>query len=124
MVAPVAVQQGVAAARNITRQISGQGPQAFHYQDRGTMATIGRNAAVARLGERNFTGFLAWMIWLIVHLFNLIGFRNRLLVMINWSWDYFFFERAVRFILPVCGTPAKETDSSRHEVDMKRRDQA
>lgn len=100
MVAPVAVQEGVAAARNIIHQVSGEETVPFRYKDRGTMATIGRNAAVARLGERAFTGFLAWILWLGVHLFNLIGFRNRILVMINWAWDYFLFERAVRFIFP------------------------
>lgn len=100
MVAPVAVQQGITAANNILRQISGQDPQPFHYRDRGTMVTIGRNAAVARIGNRNYTGFFAWIVWLVIHLLNLIGFRNRLLVMVNWSWYYFFFEHAVRFIFP------------------------
>lgn len=100
MVAPVAVQEGVAAAQNILRQISGEEQLPFRYNDRGTMAAIGRNAAVARLGTRSFTGFIAWLLWLVVHLFNLIGFRNRLLVMLNWSLDYFLFERAVRFIFP------------------------
>ncbi len=100
LVAPVAVQQGIAAAKNIKRRIQGRKLEPFHYNDRGTMVTIGRNAAVAKIGHRNYTGFFAWIIWLIVHLFNLIGFRNRLLVMINWSWYYFFFEYAVRFIFP------------------------
>ncbi len=101
MVAPVAIQQGVAAARNIGRQVVGQAPQPFRYRDRGTMATIGRNAAVAKLGTRAFTGFPAWILWLGVHLLNLIGFRNRLIVLINWAWDYFFYERAMRLILPL-----------------------
>jgi NADH dehydrogenase len=100
MIAPVAVQQGRAAAENIKRQISGRVPVPFHYRDRGTMATIGRNAAVAYLAGRAFTGFPAWLIWLGVHLFNLIGFRNRLIVLINWAWDYFLYERAVRLVLP------------------------
>jgi len=100
MVAPVAVQQGGLAAQNIVNQISGQPLREFRYHDRGTMVTIGRNAGVVRIGERVFTGLLAWMLWLGVHLLNLIGFRNRLLVMINWSQDYFLFERAVRFIFP------------------------
>ncbi len=100
MVAPVAIQQGVAAARNIVRQISGQAPTPFHYHDRGTLATIGRNAAVAYLWGRPFTGFLAWGLWLGVHIFNLIGFRNRFIVLINWAWDYIFYERGVRLILP------------------------
>jgi len=64
------------------------------------MATIGRNAAVAQFGRWLLTGYPAWVIWLLVHLAKLIGFRNRLLVMINWAWDYLFFERALRFITP------------------------
>ncbi len=100
MVAPVAIQQGVAAAENIARQIEGQDPLTFHYRDRGLMATIGRNAAVASIYGRTITGFPAWLLWLGLHLFKLIGFRNRLLTLINWSWDYLFFERAVRLIFP------------------------
>jgi NADH dehydrogenase len=100
MVAPVAIQQGVAAARNIARQAAGQAPLPFRYQDRGTMVTIGRSAAAAYLQKRTFTGFPAWVLWLGVHLLNLIGFRNRLLVLINWAWDYFFRERPVRLIVP------------------------
>jgi NADH dehydrogenase len=69
------------------------------------MATIGRNAAVVRLGRRAFTGFLAWLLWLGVHLVRLIGFWNRLLALINWAWDYFFFERAVRLVLPTKASP-------------------
>jgi len=64
------------------------------------MVTIGRNAAVAKLGKRTYTGFPAWALWLGVHLFNLIGFRNRLLVLVNWAWDYLFYERELRLILP------------------------
>jgi NADH dehydrogenase len=100
MIAPVAIQQGTAAARNIRRQEAGQEPLPFRYQDRGMMATIGRNAAVAYLAGRTFTGFPAWLVWLVVHLYKLIGFRNRLFVLINWAWDYFLFERTVRLILP------------------------
>ena len=100
MIAPVAIQQGVASAQNIARQVKEQPPVPFRYHDRGTMATIGRNAAVTYLAGHAFTGFLAWLLWLGVHIFNLIGFRNRLFVLINWAWDYFFSERAVRLILP------------------------
>lgn len=100
LVAPVAIQQGVAAAQNIGRQIAGQTPLPFRYHDRGTMVTIGRNAAVTRLGNRTFTGFVAWLLWLGVHILNLIGFRNRLVVLINWAWDYLFYERVVRLIVP------------------------
>lgn len=99
MVAPVAIQQGERAARNILCQIEGRPPEPFRYRDRGTMVTIGRNAAVAYLFSRSLTGFPAWVAWLGVHLFNLIGFRNRLFVLANWAWDYFLYERAVRLIL-------------------------
>lgn len=100
MVAQVAIQGGVRAARNIERQLAGQDPLPFHYRDRGTMATIGRNAAAAHVYGRNFTGFVAWILWLTIHLFYLIGFRNRLLVLINWARNYFFRERAACRILP------------------------
>ncbi len=100
MVAPVAIQQAKAAARNIIRLVKGEEPQPFHYKDPGSMATIGRNAAVARVGRFRFHGFIAWLAWLGVHLIWLIGFRNRLLVLINWAADYLFYERAVRLILP------------------------
>jgi len=99
-VAPVAIQQGKWAAQNILRQVHGQQPLPFRYRDRGAMVTIGRNAAVVQLGSLKFTGFPAWVLWLTVHLFNLVGFRNRLVVMLNWAWDYFFFERIARLILP------------------------
>jgi NADH dehydrogenase len=99
-IAPVAIQQGVHAGKNILRQISGRHPLPFKYKDRGTMVSIGRNSAVAYTLGYSFKGFFAWLLWLGVHLFNLIGFHNRLIVMINWAWDYFFFERLVRLILP------------------------
>ena len=106
MLAPVATQQGEAAARNIIRQANGQAPLPFHYHDRGTMVTIGRNAAIAYVWGRAFAGFPAWILWLSIHLYGLIGFRNRLLVLINWAWDYLFFERTVSLIvsLPVVRT--------------------
>ncbi len=100
MLAPVAMQQGSHAAANVLRQVEGREPLPFAYRDRGSMATIGRTAAVADIFGRAFTGFLAWLIWLAVHLAQLIGFRNRLVVLINWAWSYLFFERMVRIILP------------------------
>jgi NADH dehydrogenase len=100
MVAPVAIQQGVMAAGNIERQLVGQAPLPFRYRDRGTMATIGRNHAAAHAYGRNYTGFPAWVLWLGVHLVYLIGFRNRLLVLLNWARNYVFRERAAVRILP------------------------
>lgn len=98
MVAPVAIQQAKAAAANILRLARGEVPQAFTYQDPGTMATIGRNQAVALLGRWKFRGVIAWWMWLVVHLIQLIGFRNRLVVLINWVWDYLFYDRVARII--------------------------
>jgi NADH dehydrogenase len=100
MVAQMAMQQGEAAARNILRQMGGEELQSFRYQDKGSMADIGRNSAVAYIVGRAFTGFAAWLIWLLVHITQLIGYRNRLLVLVNWAWSYFTFERMLRLILP------------------------
>ncbi|MCK4414732.1 MAG: NAD(P)/FAD-dependent oxidoreductase [Candidatus Eisenbacteria sp.] len=100
LTAPVATQQGRHAARNILRSVAGTAPLTFRYRDLGSMVTIGRNAAVAHVAGRDFTGFPAWLLWLTVHIFRLIGFRNRLQVLINWAWDYIFHERAVRLIMP------------------------
>ncbi|VVB84734.1 Sulfide-quinone reductase [uncultured archaeon] len=113
MVAPVALQQGAAAGENIVRQISGKLPASFHYNDQGIMAVIGRRAAVAYLFNRfGFTGFPAWIIWLGIHLFRLIGFRNRLLVLTNWAWDYIYYERVVRLILPAKPLSEKHMEES------------
>jgi NADH dehydrogenase len=87
----------------------------FKYKDPGSLATIGRNAAVARVKNFKFEGFLAWLVWLVVHLFWLIGFRNRLLVLINWAWDYFLFERTVRLITP---DGRRETEEHPWPVDL------
>jgi NADH dehydrogenase len=80
--------------------MAGESLQPFSYRDKGSMAVIGRNAAVANIAGRPFTGFAAWLIWLLVHIAQLIGYRNRLLVLVNWAWSYFTFERMVRLILP------------------------
>ncbi len=98
MLATVAQQQAKAAARNIQRILKGGQPEPFHYKDPGLLATIGRNAAVARIWGLSFSGFIAWVIWVVLHIYRLIGFRNRLLVFINWAWDYFFYENQVRLI--------------------------
>jgi len=98
MVAPVAIQMGHSVAGNIARQLRGQPLRPFHYRDQGTLATIGRNAAVANVFGVKLSGFPAWVIWLVIHIIQLIGFRNKLFVLINWAWDYFFYERAARLI--------------------------
>ena len=98
MVAPVAIQMGQSVARNIVRQLRGQPLEPFRYRDQGTLATIGRNAAVAKVYGVEASGFVAWVMWLGIHIIQLIGFRNKLFVLINWAWDYFFYERAARLI--------------------------
>jgi NADH dehydrogenase len=98
MVAQVAMQQGRHAVSNILASLRGKALKPFQYKDLGIMATIGRNAAVAATLGLQFRGFLAWVVWLVIHLIGLIGFRNRLIVLINWTWDYLFYDRAVRLI--------------------------
>jgi NADH dehydrogenase len=98
MLAPVAIQQGDLVAENILRLVRGERPKRFRYRDRGSMVTIGRSAAVAHIYGLRLNGLLAWLIWLTVHLVWLIGFRNRILVLVNWAWNYLTYDRAVRLI--------------------------
>ena len=97
-VAQVAMQQGRWAAANIRRAMSGQPMRPFHYRDLGNLATIGRNAAVADLRGLPLSGFLAWLVWAGVHIMNLVGFRNRILVGVQWLWQYLTFQRGARLI--------------------------
>jgi NADH dehydrogenase len=116
-VAQVALQQGKHAAANILRAVRGHAPEEFRYRDLGTIAVIGRNAAVARVAGRSFRGFPAWLLWLGIHITWLIGFRNRLLVLVNWAWNYLAFRRAVSLILPVGGPgPPMEPPSESTEA--------
>ncbi len=96
--APVAIQEGRHVARNIIRACEGRLPLAFHYTDKGKLATIGRAAAVADFGSLRLSGFWAWLSWLFVHIFFLIGFRNRVVVLFEWAWSYFTFQRSARLI--------------------------
>jgi NADH dehydrogenase len=98
MIAPVAMQMGSYAGKSILAKMKNTGIPPFRYQDKGSMATIGRNAAVASAFGMNFRGYLAWLVWLLLHLYYLIGFRNRIVVMLNWVWYYWFHERQVRLI--------------------------
>ena len=97
-VAPVAIQQGEWVAQTIARDLNHQPRLPFRYHDKGSLATIGRAAAVAQLGKLELSGFVAWLAWLFIHILFLIGFRNRLLVMINWAWAYLTYERGARLI--------------------------
>ena len=98
MLSTVAIQQGESVASNLRRMLAGEQAQPFHYKDPGLLATIGRNAAVARIWGISFSGFIAWVIWVGLHILRLIGFRNRILVLVNWAWDYIFYESQVRLI--------------------------
>lgn len=97
-VAPVAIQQGKFAAKLVIARLQGTALPQFRYRDRGNLATIGRSAAVADFGKLHVSGFVAWVIWLFVHLMNLVSFRNRLLVFVQWGWNYFTYDRAARLI--------------------------
>jgi NADH:quinone reductase (non-electrogenic) len=100
-VAQVAIQMGRHAAKNIVRAIERQPYRQFVYQDLGNMATIGRASAVADFGWLRLKGYLGWLAWAFVHILNLIGFRNRLVVMVQWAWSYFSYQRAIRLITNV-----------------------
>lgn len=97
-VAQVAMQMGAHASRNIIRATEGQPLRAFRYRNLGDMATIGRASAVADFGWMHLQGSIGWLAWLFVHLMNLVGFRNRLVVFVQWAWSYFSYQRAIRLI--------------------------
>lgn len=107
--APAAIQMGKFAARQIKRILRNQPRQEFHYRDKGTLATIGRSKAVADLGRLHFSGYLAWLAWLFIHLLFLIGFRNRFMVMADWAWDYITYNHSARLI-----TDANSEDKNYH----------
>jgi NADH:ubiquinone reductase (H+-translocating) len=97
-VAPAAMQAGRAAAANIARSMSGKSARPFRYVNKGNLATIGRHRAVADFGRVRAAGRPAWWLWLIIHIMYLIGFRNRLLVIVEWAYAYFTYQRGVRLI--------------------------
>jgi NADH dehydrogenase len=112
-VAPAAKQMGAQAARNIVARIAGRDTNAFHYTDFGALATIGRHSAIAQLPRLRFSGILAWWFWLVLHIYFLIGFRSRLIVLINWAWAYFTYARGARIILG--NEPARDNDGRQEE---------
>lgn len=97
--APVAMQQGRHVARQILREVAGKPREPFHYRDKGQMATIGRRRAIAQFRGLEFSGFFAWLAWLLVHIYYLIGFKNRILVLLQWTWSYLAFSRGARLIV-------------------------
>ncbi len=116
--APVAMQQGSFVAQVISARLSGKTPPTFHYRDHGTMATIGRASAVAQLGGWKFSGRFAWLMWLFIHLMELVQFQNRVLVFVQWGWNYITRNRSARLITGGPAEPASsETDYPSQEVE-------
>ncbi|HEY6380044.1 MAG TPA: NAD(P)/FAD-dependent oxidoreductase [Candidatus Dormibacteraeota bacterium] len=107
MLAPVAIQQGRWVARRIAAELSGDAPAPFRYHDKGTMATIGRNAAVAQIWGLRLSGFPGWALWLGVHIAQIVSFRSRAVTLLNWGRDYFFYDRPVRLIAAPSTTPPR-----------------
>jgi NADH dehydrogenase len=98
-VAPVAIQQGRLVAENLIRQLKGKQSVAFSYFDKGSMATVGRNRAVVQVRKLSFGGVLGWLVWMLLHLMLLVGFRNRIVVFVNWLWNYISYDRNIRLII-------------------------
>jgi NADH dehydrogenase len=108
------MQEGRWVAKVIARDLEHQPRRSFHYHDKGILATIGRASGVAQLPGLKFSGYLAWLAWLFIHIFFLIGFRNRLIVMIQWAWSYLTYERGARLITGSTVLPGwKDTDTER-----------
>jgi NADH dehydrogenase len=123
--APAAMQEGKWVGRMIKADLKRKPRTPFHYRDKGTLATIGRAAAVAELpGGIHISGYLAWLAWLFIHIFFLIGFRNRLAVMFDWAWSYFTYKRSARLItgesriIPIA-TIAHMEEASLHVAHME-----
>jgi NADH dehydrogenase len=98
-IAPAAKQMGKHAARNLISSLKGKQTSPFRYRDYGQLATIGRNAAVAIIGKLQLSGFVAWLVWLVAHIYFLINFRNRVVVMMDWAWAYFTYQRYARIVI-------------------------
>jgi NADH dehydrogenase len=115
-VAPVAIQEGRAAADNIKRDLQRHPRKDFHYLDKGSLATIGRAAGIAQRGRIHISGYFAWLAWLFVHVFFLIGFRNRIIVLIQWAWSYLTYERGARLITGDTSLPGWETSEKQNSL--------
>jgi len=110
MLAPVAMQQGRHLGKNFLRELKGKEMEPFEYFDKGTMATVGRNRAVVDIHKFKFQGTFAWFVWMFVHLVSLVGFRNKLVVVINWIYNYFTYDRALRLIINASPTKEKKLE--------------
>ena len=112
--APAAIQAGHRVGRNIAALVEGRPTTPFRYRDKGSLATIGRAKAVGQIGRLQFSGFFAWWVWWIVHIAYLIGFRNRIAVMMGWAWQYFAFARGARLITGRAWEPGRQPDPQPH----------
>jgi NADH dehydrogenase len=112
-VAQVAIQMGELVAKNLNYLLIGEEVEPFSYFDKGSMATIGRNKAVVDIGKRHMKGFIAWLAWMFVHLFYLIGFRNKVVVFANWVWSYFTYDKGTRLIMRPYQKAAAESSSQK-----------
>ena len=98
-VAPAAAQQGRFIADTIRNELDGKPRGEFRYNDKGQMATIGRSRAITEVGKFKLTGIFAWVVWLVVHIYFLTGFRNRIFVVLSWAWSFITFRRGARLII-------------------------
>ncbi|MGF1923798.1 MAG: NAD(P)/FAD-dependent oxidoreductase, partial [Bacteroidia bacterium] len=120
-VAPAAIQQGKLLAKNLSNIIAGKPTQEFKYFDKGSMATVGRNRAVVDVNNIHFQGIFAWFTWMFVHLMTLVGFRNKLVVFVNWVWSYFSYDRGTRLIIrpfvKIAGVRSAEGESLKSDLN-------
>lgn len=107
-VAPVAMQQASLLALNLNRMMKGKEPLSFKYRNKGNMATVGRNLAVAELGRFKMKGIIAWFAWMMIHLMSIIGLKNRILILVNWIWQYITYDQSLRLII----RPSEKKSSS------------
>jgi len=119
-VAQLAVQSGRHAARNLLCSVRGRPRTPFRYVDKGSLATIGRNKAVAQIGRFHFSGMVAWWLWLLVHLMSLVEFRRRIAVLFEWGWSYLSWQRSSRVILEVPVVPTDPTSSAQEPQRVRR----
>jgi NADH dehydrogenase len=115
----VAIQQARQLARNLLKINHGKRTDSFEYFDKGSLATIGRNLAVADLPFAKLKGFVAWVLWSFVHLFTIMGVKNRLLIFLNWSWNYFTYDQSLRLLIKPKAS-LKPLDSTNVEMKLQR----
>ena len=120
-VAPAAMQQGAYAARSVLARVRGSKPEPFRYRNKGNLATIGRKRAVAELGNFHFSGYPAWLLWLFIHLLYIVGFENRLLIAIQWAFEYFTWNRGARLITGQWRLPDRPERIPKADCDTSRR---